>query len=146
MEEGVSGGSVVKNPPANAGDTGLMPGLGRSPGEGNGNPHPRSRWKWSRSVVSNSLWPHGLWPARLLCPWDFPGKSTGVGCHFLLQRIFSTQGSNLGVPHCKQTLYCLSHQVVPSCSPGDPKMSDMTWQLKNNSGRSLSTWLKTSPS
>ena len=46
----------------------------------------------------------------LLCPWDFPGKSTGVGCHFLLQRIFLTQGSNLGLAHCRQTLYCLSHQ------------------------------------
>ena len=33
-------------------------------------------------------------PARLLCPWDFPGKNTGVGCHFLLQGIFLTQGSN----------------------------------------------------
>ena len=31
------------------------------------------------------LQPHGLWRARLLCPWDFPGKNTGVGCHFLLQ-------------------------------------------------------------
>ena len=41
---------------------------------------------------------------------DFPGKSTGVGCHFLLQRIFPTQGSNLGLPHCRQTLYHLSHQ------------------------------------
>ena len=41
--------------------------------------------KWSCSVVSNSLWPHGLQPTRLLRPWDFPGKSTGVGCHFLLQ-------------------------------------------------------------
>ena len=37
--------------------------------------------KWSRSVVSDSLWPHGLQPIRLLHPWDFPGKSTGVGCH-----------------------------------------------------------------
>ena len=46
----------------------------------------------------------------LLCPWDFPGKSTGVGCHFLLQRIFPTQGSNLGFPHCRQMLYHLSHQ------------------------------------
>ena len=41
----------------------------------------------------------------LLCPWDFPGKSTGMGCHFLFQRIFPTQGSNLGLLHCKQTLY-----------------------------------------
>ena len=46
--------------------------------------------------LSNSLPPHGLWSARLLCPWDFPGKSTAVGCHFLLQRIFLTQGWN---PH-----------------------------------------------
>ena len=35
------------------------------------------------SVVSDSLQPHGRYPARLLCPWDFPGKNTGVGCHFL---------------------------------------------------------------
>ena len=40
----------------------------------------------------------------------FPGKSTGVGCHFLLQGIFLTQGLNPGLPHCRQTLYCLSHQ------------------------------------
>ena len=46
------------------------------------------------SVMSNSLWPHGLQPARLLCPWHSPGKNTGVGCHFLLQVIFMTQGSN----------------------------------------------------
>ena len=43
--------------------------------------HESEKWKWSRSVVSNSLWPHGLQPTRLLHPWDFPGKSTGVGCH-----------------------------------------------------------------
>ena len=43
--------------------------------------HEREKWKWSRSVVSNSPWPHGLQPTRLLHPWDFPGKSTGVGCH-----------------------------------------------------------------
>ena len=44
-------------------------------------PSPRQeseKWKWSRSVVSNSLRPHGLQPTRLLRPWDFPGKSTGV--------------------------------------------------------------------
>ena len=42
------------------------------------------KWKWSRSVVSDSSQPHGLQPTRLLHPWDFPGKSTGVGCHCLL--------------------------------------------------------------
>ena len=68
--------------------------------------------KWSRSVVSDSLRPHGLWPTMLLCPRDFPGKSTGVGCHFLLERIFLTQGLNPGLPHCRQMLYCLSHQEI----------------------------------
>ena len=47
----------------------------------------------SHSVVSVSLRPHGLQPTRLFCPWNSPGKNTGVGCHFLLQRIFLTQGS-----------------------------------------------------
>ena len=62
--------------------------------------------KWSRSVMPDSLWPHGLprYLARLLCSWDFPGKYTRVGCHFLFQGIFPTQGSNLGFPHCRQTL------------------------------------------
>ena len=65
----------------------------------------------SCSVVSDSLRLHGLQPVRLLCPWDFPGKNTGVGCHFLLQRIFPTQGSNLGLPRCRQML-------LPSEPPG----------------------------
>ena len=39
------------------------------------------------------------WTARLLRPWDSPGKNTGVGCHFLLQQIFPTQGSNSGLPY-----------------------------------------------
>ena len=47
---------------------------------------------------------------RLLCPWASPGKNTGTGCHFLLQGIFLTQGSNLDLWHCRQSLYQLSHQ------------------------------------
>jgi len=43
------------------------------------------KWKWSRSVVSDSERPHGLQPTKLLRPWDFPGKRTGVGCHRLLR-------------------------------------------------------------
>ena len=46
--------------------------------------HESEKWKGSRSVVSDSLLPHGLQPTRLLCPRDFPGKSTGLGCHCLL--------------------------------------------------------------
>ena len=47
--------------------------------------HESEKWKWSHSVVSNSSRPHGLQPTRLLRPWDFPGKSTGVGCRCLLR-------------------------------------------------------------
>ena len=47
--------------------------------------HESKKWKRSRSVVSNSQRPQGLQPTRLLRPWDFPGKSTGVGCHCLLR-------------------------------------------------------------
>ena len=57
------------------------------------------------SVVTNCLWTHGLFRS-----WDFPGKNTRVSCHFLLQEIFPTQGSTLGLPPCRQTLYHLSHQ------------------------------------
>ena len=48
------------------------------------------RIRVSHSVVSDSFWPHGLWPTRLLCPWDSPGKNTRVGCHAHLQGIFPT--------------------------------------------------------
>ena len=51
--------------------------------------HESEKWKWSLSVMSNSSWPHGPQPTRLLCPWDFPGKSTGVGCHHLQPRFNS---------------------------------------------------------
>ena len=50
------------------------------------------------------------YPTRLLCPWNFPGKNTGVGCHFLFQGTFPTQGSNLRLLHCRQILYLLSHR------------------------------------
>ena len=64
----------------------------------------------SHPVVPYSLRPHGLQPSRPLCPWDFPRKDTGVGCHFLLQGIFPTKGSNLGLLHCRQILYQLSYK------------------------------------
>ena len=56
-------------------------------------------------------------PTRLLRPWDFPGKSTGVGCHFLLQGLFLTQGSNPGFPHYGKTLY-------PQTDQGSPKTTN----------------------
>ena len=63
--------------------------------------------------MSNSLQPHRLQPTRLFRPWNFPGKNTGLGCHFLLQGIFLTQELNPGLPHCRQMLYRLSHLGSP---------------------------------
>ena len=60
--------------------------------------------------MSCPLRPRGLQPARLLYPWNFPGRDTGAGCHFLLQGNFPTQGLNPGFLHCRQALYPLSHQ------------------------------------
>ena len=50
------------------------------------------------------------------CPWNSPGKNTGVGSHSFLQRTFPTQGSNPDLPHCRHILYHLSHQRSP-CIP-----------------------------
>ena len=66
--------------------------------------------KVSCTVVSNSLRFHELQPVPLLCPWNSPGKSTGVGGHFLLQVIFPSWGLNPGLPHCRQILYQLNHR------------------------------------
>ena len=67
----------------------------------------------THSVIFDSLRPHGREPARLLHLWDFPGKNTGVGCHFLLQGIFLTKGSNSGLPH-------LQADSLPAEPPGKP--------------------------
>ena len=69
--------------------------------------HQRSVLMLSRSGVPDSGRPRGLQPTKLLCPWDAPGKNTGVGCHALLQGSFPTQGSNL-------SLLCLLHWQVNS--------------------------------
>ena len=59
------------------------------------------------SVMSNSL------DTQLLCPWNSPGKNTGVGCHSLLQVIFLTQGLNPYLQHCRQIPYHLNYQGSP---------------------------------
>ena len=65
----------------------------------------------------------------LLCPWDSPGKSTGVGCHFLLQRIVPTQRWNLGLLHRRQILDCLGHLESPKWEGNPPKRGDMCVHL-----------------
>ena len=64
------------------------------------------------SVLSDSMQPCRLQPSRLLRLWDSPGKNTGVGCHFLFQRIFPTHGSDPGLSHLlhwQRVVYHLSH-------------------------------------
>ena len=83
--------------------------------------HVQEIWKIQNKVTySSTMWVSfsvmfdsvTLWTeaAKLLCPWNSPGKNTGMYCHSLLQGIFLTQGSNPGLLHCRQILYHLSHQ------------------------------------
>ena len=84
-------------------------------------------WRFSHS--RESLWPHGL--PRLLCPWNSPGKE--YWSHFFLQWIFLTKGSNLGLLHCRQVLYHLSHQ-------GSPRVFNciiLLLEIENNMSKSL---------
>ena len=60
------------------------------------------------SVVSNSAIAWTVAPTRVLCPWNSPGKNTGVGSHSFLQRIFLTQGLHPDLLHCRWNLYRLS--------------------------------------
>ena len=69
--------------------------------------------------MSNSLWPQALQTTRLLCPWDFPGKNTGVGCHFLLQGIFQTQGWNSGLLFYRPIIYHWNTSKESNCNVGD---------------------------
>jgi len=63
------------------------------------------------ALLCPTLQPHGLYR-----PWNSPGQNSGVGSCSLLQGIFPTQGSNPGLPHCRQILYQLSHQGSPTIS------------------------------
>ena len=73
----------------------------------------KSKVLFSCSVTSDSLRPHGLWPASLLCLWGFPEKNPGVGHYFLQQGTFPTQGSNLHLLHWQVDSLPLSHLGSP---------------------------------
>ena len=82
----------------------------------------QGNWSEGRSLVSSSSRPQGLYH-----PCNSPGQNTGVASLSLLQGIFPSQGSNPGLPHCRQILYQLSHwgspwilERQPIPSPGDP--------------------------
>ena len=72
-----------------------------------------SVWKSVTKSCPTLLWPHGL--VRLLCAWNSPGKITRVGCHFLLQSVFLTQGLNPGLLHCRWIIYHLNYQGYNYC-------------------------------
>ena len=80
---------------------------------------PYSRASESRSVVSDSLRPHGLYS-----PWNSPGQNTGVGSFSLLQGIVPTQGSKPGLQRCRRILYQQSHRGSPH-SPGGPLRNEL---------------------
>ena len=73
------------------------------------------------SVVPDSFLPHGLQPTKFLCPWDFSGKNIELGCHLLLQGIFSIQRLKLH----------LLHQQVDSTTVPPEKPSDYLYAAKS---------------
>jgi len=84
-----------------------------------------------------------------LCPWNSPGKNTGVGSHSLLQGIFPTQGSNPGLPHCRQILYHPSHQQSPTNTLKAPQKRPMWPQmpvmfLLKQALKRISSWVESS--
>ena len=87
-----------------------------------------------------TLRPPGQLPTRLLCPWDSPDKSTGVGCHFLLQWIFLTQGSNaclLYLLHWQEASLSLYHlgSRVGAITVAKQKLNEMGWCLGQGAGK-----------
>ena len=82
--------------------------------------HKSEKSKWSRSVMSDPQRPHGLQPTRLLHPWDFPGKSTGVGCHclhrlyWLVCCIFQIPLINYMTLYLSFPVWLISRSVMPS--------------------------------
>ena len=86
---------------------------------------------FSRSVVSDSLRRYGLVSTSLLCPWDSPGKNTGVGCHALLQGIFPTQGLNPCLLHWQKDSLPMSHQGVIGSAKS--RRREIAWHLQRTS-------------
>jgi len=90
------------------------------------------KYSWFICIHAKSLQSHPtlcdpmdcMQPTRLLCPWDTPGKNTGVGCHFLLQGIFLTKGLNPGLLHCRQILYHWATRQVPWVTREAPSNTD----------------------
>ena len=97
-------------------------------------------FKWKVLVTQSCLvlcYPMDCSPPCSSIQRIFLGKNTGVGCHFLLHRIFLTQGSNLGLLNCRKTLYCLSHQESINNSKIATKLSKSCSAILNTLGWKL---------
>ena len=88
-----------------------------------------SRLLFSGYVVTSSLWPHGLYPSRRLCPWDFPSENTGVGCHFLLMGVFLTSWIKPVSPSLAGG--------VPTTEPPRKPTKQATFMIKNKMWKCL---------
>ena len=95
--------------------------------------HEGEKWKWSRSVVSDSERPHGLQSTRVLHPWDFPGKSSRVGCHRLLRQ--QTDETHQKLQHLQPVLVNRMAQffstTMPDCTLHSQRFKSWTnWATK----------------
>ena len=108
------------------------------------------KWRYLHQCFTHRKW-KSLSLAQLLATpwtaacqaslWDFPGKNTGVGCHFLLQGSFPTQGLNLGLLHHRQILYWLNYQGKPQThSPEHIEDTHKYYIIKESTARSQKIW------
>ena len=110
------------------------------------------------SVMFHSVQSHGLQPTRLFCPWDSPGRNTGVGCHALLQGIFPTQWSNLhllslplappdfllfSLHYFQRSFYSCSYRIFLCCL--GPQITLNCRQMLLLSQRRLRSWMDSFP-
>ena len=98
-----------------------------------------SKWKW-KLLSSIRLF---MTPWTLYSPWNSPGQNTGVSSLSLLQGIFLTQGSNPGLPHCRQILYQLSHKGSPRILEwvAFPFSSRSSWPRNQTQGLLHCRWI-----
>ena len=75
-------------------------------------------------------WPHSLYPTMLLCPWDFPGKNTEVGWHFLLQRIFPTRNRT-----CISCISCISRRILYHRATWEAHVPGIVLRLRGEGNR-----------
>ena len=98
--------------------------------------HENEKWKGSHSVVSNPSRPHGPQSTRLFHPWDFSGKSTGVGCHCLLHKVIKHD-----ISAYLTLLIFLLEILIPACVSSSPAFLMMNSAYKlNKQGDSIQSW------